>query len=330
MRTNCFFTILWLVFVSLPSKAQELFQSEEIIQLKIVAHMRTLLKDRGENPIYHQANLFYIDNHGDTVGIPIKIKVRGNFRRSIDNCDFPPLMIDIPKKKGKKTLFEKQDRLKLVTQCQKEEYIFQEYIIYKLYNLITDLSFKTRMVQVTYIDSLGKRKPETDFGFLIESEDEVAKRNKAKTYAGKQIGQPLADTITMATLAVFEYLIGNCDWSVPALHNIKLFTKTGKLFLPTPYDFDHSGIINADYAMPPPQLNISSVRERLYRGLNYPPSVFQQVFDKFNNLKPQIYNLYESSLLLSERTKKITKRYLDDFYESINDTKAIKKYFTTY
>ena len=101
----------------------------------------------------------------------------------------------------------------------------------------------------------------------------------------------------------------------------------GKLFMPVPYDFDHSGIVETNYALPPPQLEISSVRERLYRGLNYSPAVFQEVFAKFNSVKPQLYALYQDNPLLSPSYIKRTIKYLDEFYEIINDPKAIKRYF---
>ena len=308
-------------------KKTTLFQQKDVLQIQIEANLKPLLKDRGENPTYHAATLSYRDDHAETVVLPIKVKVRGNFRRLSENCGFPPLLLDFQKKKGKKTIFDHQNKLKLVTQCVKEDYIFHEYLVYEMYNLLTNLSFKARLAQITYIDSLGKRKPETAYGFFIEDETDVAKRNRAKNYTNKNLASSLLDSAQMAMVAIFEYMIGNYDWSVPALHNIKIFTMTGKLFMPMPYDFDHAGIVEANYALPPPQLEIASVRERLYRGLNYPPEVFQKVFDKFNNLKPQIYALYEGNPLLEAKYIKRTTKYLDEFYERINDPKAIKKYF---
>jgi hypothetical protein len=326
---NSTLLLITYLFLSLNCFAQPhiLFQKKEVLKIKIETNMKSLLKDRGEDPAYHLGQLSYSDDEGSDIILPIKMKVRGNFRRATENCSFPPLMLDFPQKKGKKTIFHGQDKLKLVTECRREEYVFAEYLVYQIYNLITDFSFRARLAEVTYIDSLGKRKPETAFGIFIEDEEQLAKRNAAKNFYNKNISMALLDSVDMATVALFEYLIGNNDWSVPALHNIKLMTKTGKLFIPVPYDFDHSGIVEANYALPPPQLEIANVRERLYRGLNYSPEIFQQVFDKFNSVKPQIYALYEGNPLLTEGYIKRTKRYLDEFYETINDPKAIKRYF---
>lgn len=320
--------ILGLLLAYLQGFSQEtLFQKKDVLQIKIESNIKALIKDRGETPAYHWAKLSYTDEHAETVTLPIKAKVRGNFRRSASNCSFPPLLLDFSKKKVEKTLFDHQNKLKLVTECVNESYVFQEYLVYEIFNIITDFSFKARLVEVTYVDSLGKREPDKEYGFFIENETDVAKRNAAKNAYLKNVGTSQYDTIQMATVILFEYMIGNNDWSVPALHNIKQFTKTGKLFLPVPYDFDHAGIVETNYALPPPQLEIASVRERLYRGLNYPPSVFQAVFDKFNSVKPQIYALYQGNPLLTAGYIKRTIKYLDQFYEEINDPNAIKKYF---
>ena len=122
----------------------------------------------------------------------------------------------------------------------------------------------------------------------------------------------------MATVAVFEYMIGNTDWSVPYLHNIRLFDNGQAGSLPVPYDFDYSGIVEASYAIPPEQLGIQSVRERLYRGPVYSAALFQRVFDKFNDIKPQFYALYQNNNRLDKSYVKRTLKYLDEFYALIN------------
>jgi hypothetical protein len=328
MQIKCFLLLFFSPFQAFSQQeTNALFQKKDVLQIKIEANLKALLKDRGQTPQYHWAKLSYLDNEGNTVEIPIKTKVRGNFRRSAANCSFPPLLLNFPKKEVKNTLFEHQDKLKLVTECVNEDLVFHEYLAYEIYNILTDFSFRARLTEVTYIDSLGKQAPDKEFGILLENETDVAKRNAAKNTYMKNVAMEQYDSVQMATVVVFEYLIANNDWSVAAQHNIKQFTKTGKLFLGVPYDFDHAGIVEANYALPPPQLEIASVRERLYRGLNYPPSVFQQVFDKFNGAKAQIYALYQGNSLLSASYIKRTLKYLDEFYEDINDPKAIKKYF---
>ena len=311
---------------AVTGKSASLFDNDSAVAFTLTTNLRALAKDRGDQPVEHAAVLTYTDTKGvDT--LPLTLKVRGNFRRSKTNCAFPPLLIDFPKKKTKNTLFARQNKLKLVTHCQIDEWVVREYTVYKLYNLLTDLSFRARLARVTYIDSLGKRAPETHWGFLLEDDSDMAKRNGVKVSKLKQTTMNYADSISMATVAVFQYMIGNTDWSVPYLHNIRLFDNGQVGSLPVPYDFDYSGIVEANYAIPPEQLGIRSVRERLYRGLVYPAPLFQRVFDKFNAVKPQFYALYENNSQLSKSYVKRTLKYLDAFYDLINKPESARLVF---
>ena len=304
-----------------------LFARDSTLHFTLTANLRPLLKDRGDTPTTHTATLTYTDERQKPVSLPLTLKVRGNFRRSRTNCSFPPLLIDLPKKKTGNTLFAHQNKLKLVTHCQVDEWVVREYLVYKLYNLLADLSFRARLAQVTYADSAGKRAPETHWAFLLEDDDAVAKRNGANVSKMKQISMSYTDSLRMATVGVFEYMIGNTDWSVPYLHNIRLIDTGGRGLVPVPYDFDHAGIVEAAYALPAEQLAIQSVRQRLYRGLAYPMAVFQKVFDQFNQAKPQFYALYTNDTRLSPAYVKRTLNYLDEFYAVINKPASARSEF---
>lgn len=274
---------------------------------------------------HHPARLTYA---ADTmVSLPLDLVVRGNFRRDAANCVFPPLYLDFPKKKVKGTLFAKQNKLKLVTHCRDDEYVVREYLVYKLYNQLTDLSFKARLAQVTYLDSARKRKPETHWGILLEDEDDISKRNGISVYKNR-LKAAYADTLNMATLSVFEYMIGNTDWSVVFRHNIKMVVdSTRPRPMAIPYDFDHSGLVDARYAKPAEQLSIETVRERLYRGPAYPMSVLRQVFARFRALKPAFYALYQNNKRLSNSYIKDTVNYFDDFYRIIDNPEKARTAF---
>ncbi|MCY7351818.1 MAG: hypothetical protein LH606_14330 [Cytophagaceae bacterium] len=314
--------------VAAADTAARLFAEDSVLQFTLTCALRNLLKDRGDTPVEHPVLLTYANDQKQPVALAMKAKVRGNFRRNSAVCTYPPLLLDFPKKKTQNTLFEAQKKLKLVTHCQTEEYVVREYLVYKLYNLITDVSFRARLARVTYADSAGKRAPETHWAFLLEDEDALAKRHGAKINPLKQTRMERANSLSMATVAVFEYLIGNTDWSVPFLHNIKLLAVgTDALPVPVPYDFDHAGIVEAKYAFPAEQLNIESVRQRLYRGPVYPITIFQKVFDRFNQVKPQLYALYANETRLNPGYVKRTLKYLDDFYAVINKPASVQTEF---
>jgi hypothetical protein len=308
------------------SKVQfgNLFKSNDTLKFSITTNMRQLLKERGTNPGFHNGIINFATIKGKVIGLPIKIRVRGNFRKDPSNCNFPPLLLNFDKKNKGNSIFNHQDRLKLVTHCMIKDYIVKEELIYKIYNLLTENSFKSRLAMVTYIDSAGKRKPDIRPAFIIEDETILAKRLKAKPYQKVHLRQEQLDTLTMATISVFEFMIGNTDWSVPYLHNIKLFYKQNTMPIPVPYDFDHSGLVSAHYANPAEALNLRSVRERLFRGVYYPPSILNKVFENFNAKKENIYQLYRNNPRLDNSYIKFVLDYLDEFYEIINNERKVK------
>ncbi|TAE31435.1 MAG: hypothetical protein EAZ91_07565 [Cytophagales bacterium] len=303
-----------------------LFKHETVLNISLNTNIKAVLRDRGNSPVDHWAVLTYGRKKKKPLALPVKVRVRGHFRKG--HCAFPPLLLDIDKRKKKNSVFAYQNRLKLVTHCSSGDYIEREYLVYKLYNLLTDYSFRVRPVRVTYEDSAGTRKPEIQNAFLIEDEGDMAKRNKAKPFKLKQVSMTRVDSMQMATVSVFEFMIGNTDWSVPFMHNVKLLARNEEgPPVPVPYDFDHSGIVSAHYAHPPEILELSSVRERLYRGLQYSPETFQKVFDRFRQVKPQMYALYTTNTTLSSKYIKTTINYLDDFYAIIDDPKSLKRVF---
>ena len=127
--------------------------------------------------------------------LPVKLQVRGNFRKLWNNCSFPPLYLDVPKKKASQTVFANQNKLKLVTHCEGEEYVVREYLVYRLYNLLTDYSFQVRLCRVSYVDSTGKRPTETRWGMLLEDESNLVKRNGGLPNKLRQISMANMDSL---------------------------------------------------------------------------------------------------------------------------------------
>ncbi|MBO0930477.1 hypothetical protein J2I48_05700 [Fibrella sp. HMF5036] len=310
-----------------------LFAADEPLSFTLSAQMQRIVRDRTKPspkaPVTrHPARLTYSATPSDSiVALPLDLVVRGNFRRDAANCVFPPLYVDFPKKAVKGTLFAKQNKLKLVTHCREDEYVLREYLVYRLYNQLTDLSFKARLAQVTYLDSAGKRKPETHLGILLEDEDDVASRNNVAVYKNR-VKSAFVDSLNMATISVFEYMIGNTDWSVVYRHNIKMvLDSTMPRPLAVPYDFDHAGLVDARYAKPAEQLSIESVRERLYRGPAYPQAMLNRVFARFRALKPTFYAFYQNEKRLSPSYIRDTIYYLDAFYKTIDNPEKARAAF---
>jgi hypothetical protein len=175
----------------------------------------------------------------------------------------------------------------------------------------------------------AKSPAEPQYGILLEEEEQMAKRNNSISVEGKIVRPEQTDPTDFLTMAVFEYMIGNTDWSVQYLQNVKLISdESGALPTAVPYDFDHAGIVMAPYAKPAEELLMSSIRERRYRGYCIQDmNQFTAVIEKFNERKPEIYNLYTDNPLLDERYIRSTIKFLDDFYETINEPKRLKSEF---
>jgi hypothetical protein len=307
-----------------------LFANDDILHFKLTGKLNELYKDISNNNSYHPVLLQYRQKDSSPVSIQMRVKTRGHFRRMKGNCTMPPLYLDFPKgSKIKNTVFENQKKLKLVVPCQGDDYVIEEWLVYKLYNLISDKSFKARLVQVDFEDSLKRRKTETHYCYLIEDEKQMAERNKSFVLKRKMLNMQSTNAEEFKKMAVFQYMIGNTDWGVPYLQNIVLITKDS-LMLPitVPYDFDHAGIVDASYAAPAPELEIPSILDRLYRGFcESDLKNFESTFELFNRLRPDIYNVYTNCPLLNPKYVKFVKRYLDDFYKTINNKRSIESEF---
>ena len=306
-----------------------LFSSHEMLNITLRGDFKTILDDIGDDRTEHTALLEYIEN-GDTVVLNVKIMTRGNFRRDDDNCVFPPLKINFKKKQVKGTLFDGIDKMKLVSHCRPNSKVYRqynvgEYLVYRIYNIITDTSFRVRPAIINYVDEPSGKKSQVSNAFFIEPDEVLADRIGAKEYKKKYVFQDSTRYDYMTRLAVFQFLIGNTDWAVSTLHNIKLFkTDTAKPAYAIPYDFDWSGVVNTFYARPLPRFEIESVSDRLFRGYCRSTEQFKEQFEFFKTKKVEIYDLYENYEALGKRQRKDALNYFDDFYKIIDNDALIK------
>lgn len=305
-----------------------LFDSDSILQIKLSGDIRKLMNDRRDNPDEYPIVLSYMDGSRE-ISIPISSRTRGNFRRKLGGCIYPPILLifkNHPEKEN--TLFHEQQKLKLVVPCKDDDYVVREYMAYRIFNLITPMSFKARLIKLV-LDDDKKKNQAAFYSILLEEEDQMAKRNNMIAVE-KKILPILTDTRTFLNMAVFEFLIGNTDWSVEYQQNVKLIANDS-LSQPftVPYDFDHAGLIDAPYAQPAEALELSSVRERRYRGYCLTDlKVYSESFEVFNKNRNQIYSLYQSAPYLTSSDKTIAIKYLDGFYNTINDPEKMKKAFS--
>ncbi|MGY2131491.1 hypothetical protein ACW9KT_04655 [Hymenobacter sp. HD11105] len=304
------------------------FSKQELVELTLTLPLDKILADRGDAPVFHSALLTYRDSSATPKTMDVQVKVRGNRRKDPAVCRFPPLLVKFPPQLVESSIFGKVDELKLTTHCLEDTYTLREYLVYKLYNILTDKSFRARLCRITYQDTRRKGKAMVYYAFFLEDAKAMALRSQATIvpkpfFIGMQHMEPKA----MATMAVFQYMIGNTDWSVPYRHNTRMLMLNQQAKpIPVPYDFDYSGLVMAPYAVPPAQLGITSVRERLFRGYSFTPEMYDDVRNLFNSRRGDMYKVYLLCPYLTQQEKVFATKYLEEFYMVLNDPKDFQRH----
>ena len=313
-----------------PVNSVKFFEDTSILKATITTNMRELLNHKDKKGVHIPARFASSFEDGTVIDQPISLETRGHFRKGY--CYIPPLKVkfNADATGGLKTL----GSLKLVSQCSNaaysETYLLDEFLVYKLYNLLTNMSFRVRLVNLNIVDSSGKKKPINEYAFFLEDDKDLAKRNNCNDWKKDGVNGQIVDRHQMIITSVFEYMIGNTDWSVLAGHNINLLlskTDSFQHLYPVPYDFDYSGLVNTTYAVPDPRLNIANVRERLYRGYTPTTDELNEIFISFKNQKNNMYSLVENFQLLKASDKKEFTSYLDEFFELIDDPYKVRDAF---
>lgn len=296
-----------------------LFGPDDPLQITLTFDIQGFQRTKSKEE-YHDAVISIKFNEKDSITQDIRIKARGFMR--LRYCDFPPIMLNLKGVDFPIDGIPNQKKLKLVTYCKKspvfETYVLKEYLVYKLYNLLTPYSLGARLVQVKYIDINKPDKAYTAYGFLIEDLDKMAERNNSIVVEFLNIKQTDMIPIYMARTAIFQYMIGNTDWAVMSQHNIKVLKSLDMITaqtIPVPYDFDFSGFVETPYAAPAPALPIKYVTERYYMGMCVPDEDLIKVLDEFKELEVQFLETINNFEFVSASSRKKASKYIESFYK---------------
>lgn len=321
-RLVTFATVL-PALLSAQEEVPPLFASNETLHFTLVADFKDIHKDRKQDSKYEATELFFGPASDGADGLKLKIKTRGRFRLKKSTCKYPPLRLDFPKKKVTGTVFEGQDKVKLVTHCRdRDSYevnLVEEYLAYRIYNLLTDISFRVRLARITYVDARGKDDPVVRYGFFIEDEDAMAARLGGRLTEAPAASPYDYDGEGAALVTVFQYMVGNTDFSLVHFHNIKLFRSAESTYFPIAYDFDWSGLVDAPYAKPDPLLDTRSVRQRVYRGFCRPDVDFAALLTSVAERRGAIDELLATQEGLDQRSRRRLTEYLNEFFETIDE-----------
>ena len=307
-----------------------LFNEEKLLEIQL-EYSKTNILTNSNDSTYMKSNFSYKTEEGGLKSMDAEIRVRGNYRRL--NCYFLPLKLKIKEDVSQGTIFEEDRKLKMVLPCLNSTYanddVLKEFLAYKIFQILSPYHFKTKLLRIQLEEEKGNKKNDHDLiGFFIQDDDQLAIQNKGKQIK-RRIHPQNQDPASSVRNALFQYMIGNTDYSIGYRHNEKLFFMDDKI-VPIPYDFDMSGLVNASYAVVSAinnkTLPITKVTDRLYRGFDRDDEILQQIRNEFLNYEQDIYTIMDRHQTYFRYPKefKECKSYIEDFYKIIKDDKKFE------
>ena len=319
------------------SAPKPLFASDAVLQLRIEAPFNNLIRAAPHSTAAFDAKLIVAGATPETLAI--KLSARGISRRTTEACDFPPLKIEFTEKPGATSLFKGQKSLKLATHCRADfnyqDYGLLEFLAYRLHNVLTPLSFRVRLAEIDYVEAGSNSVRIHRHGFLVEDIDELAERNDLHDIKTDKIDRGMLNGDATARSDLFQYLIGNQDWSdvmgtagTHCCHNIKLLGKSAESrteLAPIAYDFDSSGLVNPPYALPPTTVPIRTVRTRYYRGYCQFNAQVTAAAQEAVARRNELMSTVDATPALTSRGKSSARQYLESFFDDITDPARLQK-----
>ena len=311
-----------------------LFDSHELMELTIPLNFKALCRPREDSDCAYTPTLLeYRDSEGRMQSMDIEIITRGGWRSLTRNCSAPLLFIRFDEETSAGTPFEGQSVLPLTTHCGQgltleatrfrqrrsswEQYLLREYLAHRLYNPLTGVSLRSRLVRMTYPNPDKPSRRIVHYAFFTEHFESVAARNGLELLDRKSFEAGALDASAAARLALFQYMIGNTDWSIVRERNVILLKDSAGRLQPLPYDFDMSGLVNAHYAGPAPTLPIETVRDRYYLGFCHPDTDWNALFAVFLQQEPAMRDMVTQIPELDKKSLKSVNGFLGEFFETI-------------
>jgi hypothetical protein len=349
MKKKIFFQITVVVFLvspfinrnnfllaqtSIPYSSKKyfrLFEEDKIIDISLRFDLSTYFRTKPKED-YLKAEITFNLNRPDSISQSVRLRTRGIFRNRY--CMFAPIELNFKRADFGYPDLNKITKLKLVPQCSsgkdKEDYVLREYLAYKLFNVLTDTSFRVRLLTINYIDSEKKKKPVKQYGFFIEPVEMLAARINCLQVKSKTLNQKSIIPKIMDRFAIFNYMIGNYDWSVPGLHNVTVLKSTGfdpsGLGIAIPHDFDWTGLVNPTYAIPTEEVGTENVRQRIFWGVCRTKEVYRKELELFLEKKSEFYKVINEFPYVNNQAKKDMTGYLDGFFNQLEGKKDMILY----
>lgn len=297
-------------------------QGQEILDVVLTTDLVQLLANANNEDASQPATFSFVSPNKATYDMALKIKARGKFRKQA--CDFPPILLNFPKKGLEAQGLATHDKYKLVTHCLDDknlghEKLLREYLAYQLYRELTPNSYRVQLVNIQYVDTNRRVSGFTRYGFIIEDTDEMAERIGGEECDECFYALPgTLDTRVADLHALFQYMIGNSDYSIPVLRNVKLVRHAStQRLLTVGYDFDFSGLVDAPYALPASHNGQLVVRQRLYLGTSTPDTAMKQTIALFLSKQDRMLQIVDRFKPLPSVHRRDVSAYLLTFFDQM-------------
>lgn len=300
-----------------------IFVDETPMDLTLKYDITAFIKNKVKGEYLDAELVVHYKNFSETKNI--RLKARGNNRRK--QCFFPPIFLNFKTDPLVNSELEGFNKIKLVTHCSTSkvhtDYLLKEYLVYKLYNVLTDNSFRVQLLDIKYIDTGEKERNYDKYGILIEPIELLVARKKSIEVNGEIIRENNVIEEDADIVALFQYMIGNTDWRIKGGHNtqyIKSLTKVTDKVTPIPYDFDFAGFVGTHYSHPQSWTSIKNVQEREYLGYcRNSDEAYLKTINLFLDKKDQIIKTIELFSYVSEQERERLIKYIESFYDLLNN-----------
>ncbi len=311
-----------------------LFDSVDVLEITLNGPFARIDDERDKDQEY-PGTLSYLDDTGEQVILDLDLSVRGNWRLRKANCSYSQLWLDLKRSQTPGTLFENQNRLKLVVQCRGRDnfagFVEKEYLGYKIFEELSEFNYDTRFLQVNYIDTEEEGNNRSNVAFFIEHQNRLAEKFNMEEVELNAVFYGEINSLQASIVGLFMFMIGNTDFSIAqaqegdeCCHNVKLLVKEPREYFPIPYDFDSSGFVEASYAAPP-SFDIRNSRERLFRGYCAHRESIADAIAVFMNSRDEIEEIIGGSRHLNDRGIRRSQGFIDDFYDVIGNEQQIER-----
>lgn len=342
LSTSLFFT--FLLFVGIAQAQQptgtapaskgiswldQLIQEDSVgaLEIRLETDLKNLIKTKADEK-YQPAVLKFKNKAGEEKTYNAEIRPRGKTRKDI--CLHPPIKLKIKKSLLTGEGYLPHNEMKIVWECKPsgafEQFMYKEYLAYRLYNLITPASFRVKLVKINLVDTNNPEKVSEKIGFIVEDEEQVAERLGSTLMEERPKDTRQFARQNFLNFVLYEYMIGNTDWAFGNSHNARFYEHiTTKKVIPVPYDFDYSGLVDAPYAVPHESLPIKSVRERYFKGGTVASAEGAVLRKSFLQSKNAVLNFVKNFELLEKYHRDDVLQYLNDFYKEIEDERSFTR-----